>query len=279
LIYSMLFAVLLSQRDDIPNVGPAAYNFEMGFFLDPSKVLKRSNQWALKDSVADAFNIDKSVAFEVVFLDSLDKKFDALHWDIRFRSTMDVKGYEITYKKRYPIAVSLGTPPANISSVVAQAQQDGFDSEATNYAAQIDVLWSKWTLSFSLNKFGKEVGEADGKVPTDDDMRKFSTELLPGKLVNAVPDAAAIVKNCHVYGPVEGLRFFGTFMELEIELEIWKVLNADKTGYEYLVDLSFKNGPLQDSNSIHEALRAYLIGMDWILPQDILKTNIILSRY
>jgi len=221
-LVSTLFTLLICQRDTVnnPTVGPASYDFEMGFFLDPSKVLKTTNPWAFKDKVADAFNLDKSIEIQVVFLDSLDKKLDALHWDVRFRATSDVKGYEITYKKRYPIGNSIGNAPANLSEVVAQAQQEGFDSEATNYAAQVDVLWSKWTLSFSLNKFGQEVGEGQGKVPSIEDMQKFAVELLPGKLVKAIPGAAGILKNCHVFGPVNAVRFFGTFMELQVEVEI-----------------------------------------------------------
>jgi len=268
-------------RDQQVGRSPANYNFEMGFFLDPAKSLKASDSWKLKDSVADALNIDndETIEMKVVFIDSLDKQLDALHWDIRFRSTTDAKGYELTYKKRYPIGTKIGGPPDNLDAVVAQAESDGFDSDEKSYAAQVDVLWSKWTLSFSNSKVGNEEGEGKGELPSQKDMRKYTLEMAPGKLEKSFPNLEDIVNNGHFYGPVRARRFFGSFMELKIELEIWEVKNATKNGYEYLVDLSFKDAGIQHANAVHEALRSYLINMDWILPEDILKTSIILSRY
>jgi len=262
-----------------PDPKPANYNFEMGFFLDPLKVLKASDPWKLKDSVADALNVADSITFEIVFLDSSDLQIDAESWDVRLRASTDAKGYELTYKKRFPIGTSIGTPPANIPQVVLQAQEAGFGGSATTYAAQIDVLWSKWTLSFSNNKFGVDKDEKVGELPSPADCRKMAIEMLPGKLEKAIPSIVTILENSHFYGPVKGVRYIGVFMEAKLEIEVWQINNAAKTGFEYIVDLSFKAGDLELTNAKHEALRSFLETLGWIIPADILKTQLILTRY
>jgi len=68
-------------------------------------------------------------------------------------------------------------------------------------------------------------------------------------------------------------------MEMKLAIEIWQILNAEKTGYDYIVDLSWKDGDLELGNAKHEALRSYLETLGWIVPGDILKTQLILSRY
>jgi len=280
--FAHTFDVRSSAGDTLlndPDPKPATYNFEMGFFLDPLKVLKSSDPWKLKDSVADALNVAGSIKFEIIYLDSPDLQIDANTWDVRLRASTDVKGYEITYKKRFPIGVSIGTPPANIPQVVYEAQQAGLGGSATNYAAQIDVLWSKWTLSFSNSKFGVEKDEKLGELPPFDDCKQAAIEMLPGKLEDAIPTIVNILQNAHVYGPVHGVRYFGVFMELKLEIEVWQIHNEARTGFDYVVDLSFKDGDMDISNAKHEALRSYLETLGWIVPADILKTQLILHRY
>jgi hypothetical protein len=83
----------------------------------------------------------------------------------------------------------------------------------------------------------------------------------------------------NVYGPVDGKRWTGTWQDKEITIEVWKIIKTDKSGYDYVVEASFKTKDCTDAENRKKQLQQELTKQGWFLPIDELKTQMILERY
>ncbi len=92
---------------------------------------------------------------------------------------------------------------------------------------------------------------------------------------------ANLLADAHVFGPVHGKRWEGRLPDVDdaIDLEVWEIRKADKKGFEYLVEVSFKKKKRDAAEAGRAALHKLLDGKKWLADQEILKTQLILERY
>ncbi|CAI6024954.1 hypothetical protein [Cohnella sp. JJ-181] len=256
--------------------GLATPDYEVKWYLDPSVVLGTDHK--LKSAVLNAFDMPSTVEkMNVAYLDSDGLDLNGAGWDVRIRkmeSDSDEE-FEVTYKKRYPIA------GGNIQEALNAAAADGFDSEEEDYEAQIDWGFSSQTLSFS-NKKETELDGYDGmELPDNGDSRELAEDLVPGKLENEQSGdwAEDILHDAHIYGPVSAKRSIGEWSGEELYIEVWEIKKASGSGYDYLVEASFKEDDYAAASARRDSLKNKLVAEGWFLPQDGLKTTKILERY
>jgi len=218
----------------------------------------------------------------MAYLDSVDTQFKTNNWGIRFRATTDDGNMEISFRRRFPMGVSVGAPPPSpndINGTLEAARLVGFGSSAKDsYETNFDADYSNWRLTFTNNKYVDD-SEKKGKLPGAADCREAALETVPGKLSKAVLTYQSIIQSGFLFGPVTGRRYVGAFMEQKLEIEIIRIWNATKTGYDHIVDISFKDGDTEFANARHEALRSFLATKGWVFTSDVDKYALILLRY
>ncbi|MFD2333131.1 hypothetical protein ACFSR7_28070 [Cohnella sp. GCM10020058] len=256
--------------------GVATPNYEVKWYLDPGVVLGSDHK--LKNAVLNAFDMPSTVEkMNVEYLDSDDLDLHAEGWDVRIRKmeSYSDEEFEVTYKMRYPIA------GGNIQAALNAAAADGFDADEDDYEAQIDWGYASQTLSFSNKKDAELDGYAGMELPSKGDSRNLAEDLIPGKLENWQSGdwAEDILHDAHVYGPVSAKRSIGKWDDEKLYIEVWEIKKASGSGYEYLVEASFKEDDYATASAKRDSLKNKLIAEGWFLPQDGLKTTKILERY
>lgn len=256
--------------------GVATPNYEVKWYLDPAVVLGFDHK--LKSAVLNAFDMPSTVEkMNVEYLDSDDLDLNAEGWDVRIRKmeAYSDKAFEVTYKMRYPIA------GGNIQAALNWAAADGFDADEDDYEAQIDWGFSSQTLSFSNKKDAELDGYEGMELPGKGDSRDLAEDLIAGKLENWQSGdwAEDILHDAHIYGPVSAKRSIGEWAGEELYIEIWEIKKATGTGYDYLVEASFKEDDYATASAVRDSLKNKLISEGWFLPQDGLKTTKILEQY
>lgn len=248
-------------------------NYEVKINMNPSVVLNSSND--LKSSIKGIFNMPDSVTkIAMNYLDSSYLDLNDYGWDVRVRKMEGKDAFEFDYKKRYPIS------NGDIDTALSTAALDGFDYNENDYKSQVDWGYSKQTLSFSDEKDISISGYSGMTLPTNGDCRKYASNNVPGKLDKETDYTAEyILNNAHVYGPVTGKRSEGTWEGVKFYIEVYKIINEYGTAYDYVVEASFKVDDRYTAGSMHDDLIAYFNSQGWLLPEDILKTQLILSRY
>lgn len=256
--------------------GVATPNYEVKWYLDPAVVLGSDHK--LKSAVLNAFDMPSSVEkMNVEYLDSDDLDLNAEGWDVRIRkmeSDSD-EAFEVTYKMRYPIA------GGNVQAALNAAAADGFDADEDDYEAQIDWGYSSQTLSFSNKKDADLEGYDGMELPGKEDSRELAEDFIPGKLENWQSGdwAEDILHDAHIYGPVGAKRSIGEWGGEELYIEVWEIKKSSGTGYDYLVEASFKEDDFATASARRDSLKNKLVSEGWFLPQDGLKTTKILERY
>jgi chitodextrinase len=87
------------------------------------------------------------------------------------------------------------------------------------------------------------------------------------------------LNNSVIYGPIDFKRYEGTFDDLDLDIEVWTILNAAKTGTEDIVEASFKADTLSEATSTRTDLMNLLNTKGWLVQSDVLKTSLIMERY
>lgn len=251
-------------------IAPAIPNYEVKIYMDPSVVLNSNNK--LNQDVLDYFDMPTTVTkMSAEYLDSKDLDLNNIGWDVRLRKVEDNNNFELTYKKRYSIE------NGGIDAALQKAAADGFDKNEDDYEAQVDWGYEKQTLSFSNNKDVSISGYGGMDLPSKTDAIKTAVNKISGKLDNV--NGKAILKNAHIYGPVEAKRSIGVFNEQKFYIEVWKIKTEAGNGYNYVVEASFKTNDRSEAQEGHNKLIALLKEKRWLLPKDELKTQMILNRY
>lgn len=249
-------------------------DYEVKLLLDPNVVLDSDHK--LNSTVRTAFGMPETVTkMNVQFMDTNAKDIYDNGWVARVRKTEGEKDFELTYKKRYPIT------NGNIDAALTTANQEGFDSSDTNYEAQIEWGYQNQTLSLSRVKTDSKSGYSGMDLPSASDSRKLLVKNVPGKMDKWVYTGwgTDMLNASRIYGPVLAKRYIGTWSGLKTYIEIWPIKNASGTGTEYVVEASFKTTSRTTAQQKHDDLIAYLQGKGWFLPQDSLKTQLIMDRY
>lgn len=255
-------------------VTPAVPNYEVKIYMNPSVVLDSDNK--LKQEVLDTFNMPSTVTkMSVEYLDSSNLDFNDIGWDVRLRKMEGDADFELTYKKRYSIA------NGNIDSALQTAALDGFDKSEDDYDAQVDWSYNKQTLSFSNDKDVSISGYSGMDLPSSKDSIKAAVKKIPGKLNNSISNnyGTTILQNSHIYGPVDAKRSIGTWNGEKFYIEVWKIKATSGSGYDYVVEASFKTDDRSSAQEGHDQLIELFNEKGWLLPEDQLKTQMILDRY
>jgi len=115
---SGLSAMGLSSAHAAGNMVP---DYEVKLLMNPNVVLDTDHK--LKNTLLSTFNMSSSVTkMNVLFMDTNGKDIYNNTWIARIRKTEGENGFELTYKKRYPI------DNGNITEALYRAYADGFDS-------------------------------------------------------------------------------------------------------------------------------------------------------
>ncbi|MCR8643366.1 hypothetical protein NV379_11955 [Paenibacillus sp. N1-5-1-14] len=254
-----------------PNMTP---NYEIHALLDPNEALNPDH--TLKNTVLSAFNITAAPdQMNVQYMDTNNQDLSQEGWSARIRKMTGDSKFKLNYKKRYPITGN------NITAALNQANQEGFDSSDTNYEAQVEWSYGSKTLSISTDKNVSISGYTGLTLPNQTDSVNAIVNNIPGKLNKWTSTGwgTSVLNQSRVYGPVYATRYTGTFNGIKTYIEIWPIKNTSGTGYEYIVEASFKVDTESDAANSSSQLFTYLQSRGWFLPQDALKTSTILQRY
>jgi hypothetical protein len=249
-------------------------NYEVKLLMNSTVVL--GPDFKLLPVVLEAFDMPTNVTkMNVQFLDTIAKDIYNNGWSPRIRKKEGASKFELTYKKRYPICND------NIDGALATAASEGFDSTTTTYEAQVEWGYQQKTLSISRDKDYSTSGYNGMDLPNTADSRKMLTEQAPDKFNNWLyknwaTDQLSIFR---IYGPVLAERSIGTWNGLQLYIEVWPIKDATGTGIEYIVEASFKTDDRATAAAKHDALISFLQSRGWFLPEDSLKTSLIMQRY
>ncbi len=278
-----LSAVVLSAALTVSSVFPAAPvkaasnmvpDYEVKLLMPANAVLGSDDK--LKSDVRSAFGMsDKVTKMNVQFLDTDGKDIYGNGWSPRIRKKEGDSKFELSYKKRYPIA------NGNIDAALTKANQEGFDASDTNYEAQVEWGYQNKTLSITRSKDVKKSGYSGVDLPSVKDSRKLLIDNAPGKFDKWLYAGWGTeqLQNSRIYGPVLAKRYTGTWSGLKTYIEVWPIRSANGSGTENVVEISFKTDDRDTASQKHDELVTYLQSKGWFLAQDSLKTQLIMDRY
>ncbi|MBY0215884.1 CYTH domain-containing protein [Paenibacillus illinoisensis] len=247
--------------------------YEVKFLAKPELVL--NSDGTPRSEVIQTLSLDSTPRnISAEYFDTNALNLNQAGWDVRFRKKDDKNNYELTYKKRYPVI------NGDINAALTLANQEGFDASDDNYEAEIDWGYGKQTLSFSNTK--KVDTQATGvQLPSEKDALDMLLDKLPGKLKNWSSSnwGKQTLSQSRAHGPVTFQRYAGTWNGQELSFEVWPIRNADGTGFENLVEVSFKTEDAAAVSGLRTELLQVLESNNWLIPADGLKTQTILERY
>ncbi|KAK4221262.1 hypothetical protein QBC38DRAFT_137299 [Podospora fimiseda] len=258
-------------------------DFEVKFLLDSSVVLSSAGKPT--DAIRSALSLaDKTIKINVQFLDTPAKELYNAGWSPRVRKVEGKAGWELTYKKRYPIGNDGNPSTDDIANTLLVALGDGFGASDSEYEAQVEWGFAKQTLSISRKKNVKKdsVEKKAMDLPDEEQSRKLLIGEAPGKFSNWQFEAwgTGLLKDGVVFGPVYAKRYEGKWEGTEVDVEVWPI--KEKWGSEDLVnvvEVSFKSDSSIEAKEKHDALEVFLKENGWLVPQDSLKTQLIMDRY
>jgi hypothetical protein len=248
-------------------------DYEVKLLMNPATTLGTDHKPTT--AVRSQFGMPTTVTkMNVQFMDNALQIYNQ-GWSPRMRKTEGETGFELTYKKRYPVT------GGNITAALNTANVDGFDANATTYDAQIEWGYSKQTLSISRQKSASDSGYSGMDLP--------GTSTSRSMLINDAPDkfddwlfnnwGTGVLATSRLYGPVLAKRSIGSWNGETLYIEVWPILNAAGTGTEDVVEASFKTTSASTASTKKAALQSLLQSKGWFLAQDSLKTQLIMERY
>ncbi|MEW4368857.1 hypothetical protein [Paenibacillus kandeliae] len=246
--------------------------YEVKFVLDQDVL---NGDYTPTAALTSAFALpSKPQKIAVEYFDTNDQKLNGEGWNVRLRKKEDKSKYEITYKKRYAIT------NGDIDAALTQANKEGFDANDTNYEAEVDWGYGKQTLSLSNDKDSKTT-DTGAVLPSQSKALELVLDKLPGKLQNWKSSnwGKDQLKNSRAYGPVIASKYEGSWNGVDIDVEVWPVRNASGTGTEPVTEISFKADSYSEASVNRQQLLNDLQAKGWLLPQDSLKTQLVLDRY
>ena len=249
-------------------------SYEVKFLLKDGKVLNSDHK--LKDKYKTLFNINEELDMAMLYLDTKNTKLlNAQGWNVRVRKKETSSKTEFTFKKRYAVENN------NLEAVLTAAAEEGFNAENTAYECEVDWGFAKKTLSFSYEKKNKFADLKDTELPTKTVCVSYAKQFSPAEFNNYVYAGWGNenLDNCKKFGPVSAIRYKGTFNDLELSVEVWKVIEEDGSGYDYIVEASFKADDYIAALENKCDLMTLLVSKDILKAKDSLKTQLILERY
>ena len=248
--------------------------YEVKLLMNPTIVL--DSDQSLTSTVQDVFKVTTAaIKMNLQFLDTNCKDIYRNGWSPRIRKMEGETAIELTYKRRYSIA------EGNIEAALTAANADGFDSTTTTFKSQVDWGYKNRTLSIHRDESYSDSGNDSLDLPDVDHSRKMLIEKAPEKFDDSGGKhwGTDKLKDSRIYGPIHVERYTGTWSEEELDIEVWPIKDAARTGMEYIVEASFKVRKLTKAVEKHQELMDLLKKKGWFLAKDSLKTSLIMERY
>lgn len=250
-------------------------DYEVKLLLKPTAVLDSTSK--LSDEILSSFSMPSTAAeIGVLFLDTNDKDLYTAGWSPRIRKTKGKDGFELTYKKRYPVT------GVAVDTALAKAADDGFEaSDGNKYEAQVEWGYEKMTLSISRDKKVSDGGLSSLSLLDVEAAQKMMIKEAPDKFNDFGGDGwgKRLLKDARIYGPVQTKRYTGVWQGVKVYIEIWPIVIAKEGRTEIVVELSFKGDAADDSAALRSRLIEVVSGKGWLCPHDSLKTQLIMDNY
>lgn len=244
--------------------------YEVKLLLEPSVALDSNHQ--LDHAIKETFSVTAaSQKIKVQFLDTNDRDIFCRDWSARIRKKEGENELELTFKKRYKIL------DGEIDATLKRAAQDGFVLDNTIFEAQVDWGFKNQTLSINRDEPYAHVEGQGGELPQGDDAQEMLIEKAPERFTTEVDPA--FLAQARIYGPIIAERFAGTFDGDDLDIEVWPIRDVAGTGFEYIVEASFKVRKYPKAEKRRKELKELLEKKGWFLANDSLRTTLIMERY
>lgn len=220
-------------------------------------------------AVKSTFGITGSPsALSYEYFDTETKGLSGEGWSVRLRHEAG-KSLDLNYKKRFPVT------GGDIDGALTTANQAGFDSSDTNYDAQVDWTYGKQTLSFANKKSASASGLSGTSLPAASTALTLVVDQIPGKLEdwNTKNWGKDTLKASRAHGPVTSQEWKGSWEGVKPAIEVLPVPG------QTVIEFSFKVSTRSQAQTLRQKAIDTLSTKGWLLPGDVLKTELILSTY
>jgi hypothetical protein len=225
-------------------------------------------------AVEDAFGISgagRQQSYE--YIDTDTRVLNDQGWSVRLRNKQG-DPLELDYKKRF--AVSGG----DVDGALRTAQAAGFDSGDTNYKAEVDWGYSNQTLSFSTDKDPGTNVDGIG-MPSTTDAVQIAVDQVPGKLEDWSSKGWGTneLQASRPHGPVTSSEWSGSHEGADAAIEVLPIKASGGQPAQTVVELSLKTKDSSTAQQVRTDAIAVADAHGWLLHEDVLKTDLVLSRY
>jgi hypothetical protein len=225
---------------------------EVHFLLDSDAVLDDDHK--LKKEIRSEFDTGKKIKkFGVVYFDGADRVFEREGWinRIRMQEGKADKGFELTYKKRYPIS---GT---DVDEAVQRAGEEGFDLSGESWEAQVEWGFSSMTLSISLKEDVDSGGQESIAYLTPNEGRYMLEQHIPVKERDWGTEqwGNEALESAQMAGPVFFDRYNGKFGGSKVQIEVWEIPDSESGESLFITEISLTE---EDSLKTRKVLDAFL---------------------
>ncbi|WP_225730267.1 MULTISPECIES: hypothetical protein [unclassified Nocardia] len=222
--------------------------------------------------VRSAFGLgadSRELSYEFLDTDPLELK--GAGWSVRLRHKAGGK-LDLNYKKRFPI------DGGAVDAALAAARQQGFGSP---FEAQVDWTYDRLTLSMAAKATESAKRYAGTTLPDEPEARTMLVGDMPGKLADwTAPDwGRTKLRAARRHGPVTAKEWKGNWQGVELGIEVVPVRDGSGAGTETVIELSFKTDGIDSAKRLRKQAISTLQAKGLLAPVDILKTDLILSRY
>lgn len=257
--------------------GKMPESFEIHFQLQEDKVLNENRE--LKQEYQELFQTGekKIKTYGLAYFETPEMPFLNEGWinRVRMKEGKAAKGFELTYKKRYPV------PDDDIVAAMQHAESEGFDLSGEAWEPEIEWNYSGMTLSLSTER----TGDAEGCDGIEDLKYADAVEMLkqnmPQEEKNWKSENWGIeqMETAQMAGPVFFRRYTGKYLGKKVQIEIWTVPEPGSGEDLFITELAFKEDDFPAASAGREEMKEGLEELDILLPDDSLKTSRILNGY
>ena len=249
---------------------------EVHFLLDSDAVLDEDHK--LKKEIRSEFDTGKKIKkFGVVYYDRTDRVFEREGWinRIRMQEGKADKGFELTYKKRYPVS---GT---DVDEAVRRAGEEGFDLSGESWEAQVEWGFSSMTLSISLKEDVDSGGRESIAYLTPNEGRYMLEQHIPVEERDWGTEqwGNEALESAQMAGPVFFDRYNGKFGGSKVQIEVWEIPDSESGESLFITEISLTAEDCEAAAGIREELAEKLEELGILTEEDSLKTRKVLDAF
>ena len=249
---------------------------EVHFLLDSDAVLDEDHK--LKKEIRSEFDTGKKIKkFGVVYYDRTDRVFEREGWinRIRMQEGKADKGFELTYKKRYPVS---GT---DVDEAVRRAGEEGFDLSGESWVAQVEWGFSSMTLSISLKEDVDSGGQESIAYLKPNEGRYMLEQHIPVEERDwgTVQWGNEALESAQMAGPVFFDRYNGKFGGSKVQIEVWEIPDSESGESLFITEISLTAEDCETAAGVREELVERLEELGILTEEDSLKTHKVLDAF